>query len=184
VTALHEIFARVCGQQHNWVLGGETLPFCQRCTGLYVGAVLAMLVLLLFRPKATKRMLGAHGLLLLMMAPFGYHLVPQNGAVRMLSGQLFAIGLVYYMLLLPGDYWGRWREPSAHSAPGYVAAGVATVVLLQVPVVCGGALTRAALSWIGFGGLLFYALLATVNVMLLTASVRELLSRRTRSSES
>ena len=151
---------------------------------MYAGAVLALPVFLLFRPKPTNCMLCMRGLLLLLMVPFGYHLLAQNGEIRMLTGQLFAIGLVYYLTLLPADYWHRWREPLAHSVPGYFAAGVVPVLLLQTIVIWGGSRTNAVLSWLGFAGLLLYALLVIVNLLLLAGNVRELLSRRTRSSES
>ena len=44
-------------------------------------------------------MLIAHALAVLAMAPFGYHAVPENGEIRMLTGQLFAVGVVYFLSL-------------------------------------------------------------------------------------
>ena len=43
---LHPIFSWVCGQNlaHSWSPGGELLPCCQRCTGVYVGAFVAALL--------------------------------------------------------------------------------------------------------------------------------------------
>ena len=35
--ALFSIFSNVCAQEGSWALGEELLPFCHRCTGLYVG---------------------------------------------------------------------------------------------------------------------------------------------------
>lgn len=72
----------VCGSTNLWSMSGDTLPFCQRCTGLYVGSVFAFLTCLLFRPRPTTCRLGSHGGLLLVMFPFGYPGVPQNGNVR------------------------------------------------------------------------------------------------------
>jgi hypothetical protein len=42
--ALSHLFSFVCGQcpEHVWTCGDWTLPCCQRCTGLYVGALLAV----------------------------------------------------------------------------------------------------------------------------------------------
>jgi uncharacterized membrane protein len=184
VTSLHDIFSLVCGQQHNWVLGGATLPLCQRCTGLYVGAVLALAVFLLFRPKPTNRMLWAHGLFLLQMVPFGYHLLMQTGEIRMLTGQFFAMGLVYYLMLLPGDHWPRWREPLVRSTPRYFVASVATALLLQAAVIWGVARTNAILSWLGLGGLLVYVSLVIVNLVLLAMYAGKLTRRRIAPSES
>ena len=183
MTSLHEIFSFVCGQQHSWVIGGEELPFCQRCTGLYVGAVPALLVFLWFRPKPTKGMLWTHGMCLLLMVPFGYHLVAQTGEIRMLTGQLFAIGLVYYLTLLAADRWPSLRELSSRGIAGYFAAGLATLFALQASVIWGGPWTSAVLSWIGFGGLLIYGLLVVMNLMLLAVAAWEFLRRRARYSE-
>jgi uncharacterized membrane protein len=106
---LAHIFAPLCSQANCWTLDGQTLPFCQRCTGLYVGATLALLGYWLVRPRPTPAMLWAHGLLLLAMVPFGYHLVPQNGTIRTLTGQLFAVGLVGYLSLLPSSRLPRHK---------------------------------------------------------------------------
>ena len=183
MTSLHEIFSFVCGQQHNCIVGGEELPFCQRCTGLYVGAVPALLAWFLFKPKPTNRMLWTHGMCLLLMMPFGYHLVSQNGEVRMLTGQLFAIGLVYYLTLLAADRWPSLRELSPRGIAGYFAAGLATLFVLQASVLWGGPRTNAVLSWMGFGGLLIYGLLLVMNLMFMAVAAWEFVRRRAHYSE-
>lgn len=165
---LHPIFSFVCGQEHCWNVGGEALPLCQRCTGLYVGAVPALLVYLWFRPKATNGMLWTHGMCLLLMAPFGYHLVAQTGELRMLTGQLFAIGLVYYLTLLPADRWPPLRELSRSGMAGYFLSGMATLFFLQAAVIWGGPRTNTMLSWMGLLGLLIYGLLVLGNLLALT----------------
>jgi len=178
VPSLHDIFSLVCGQQHNWVVGGAELPFCQRCTGLYVGAVPALLVFSWLRPRATKGMLWVHGMCLLLMVPFGYHLVAQNGEIRMLTGQLFAIGSVYYLTLLLASLWPGGRELSRRGIAGYFAAGLVTLFLLQASVIWGGPRTNLELSWMGFGGLLIYGLLVLANLVLLTDAAWEFLRGR------
>jgi uncharacterized membrane protein len=184
VTSLHDIFSLVCGQQHNWLLCGNTLPFCQRCTGLYVGAVSALSVFLLFRPNPANCMLWTHGILLLVVLPFGYHLVSQTGEIRMLTGQFFAIGLVYYLMLLPRDHWLSSRKSVVRSVPGYFVTTLATVLALQAAVSRGGPRTNAILSWLGVVGLLIYLTLVTVNLLLLAMSARNALCPRAHSSES
>ena len=94
---LNYAFSFICGQNNCWYLGGSVLPMCQRCTGLYVGSACALLCWLGWRPKPASLVLWAHGVFLLLMIPFGYHLVPQTAAVRTITGWLFAFGLVYYM---------------------------------------------------------------------------------------
>ena len=78
-----------------------------------VGAAVALVFYAVFRPRTSYVFLGIHGLLLLMMVPFGYHLVPQNASLRTLTGQLFAVGLVGYLWLLPASFsiaWGSLRS--------------------------------------------------------------------------
>jgi hypothetical protein len=142
------------------------LPFCQRCTGFYVGAILALLLVVVFRPGPTTRVLWAHGILLLLMIPFGYHLLPQNGTIRMLTGQLFAVGLVYYFCLLPLPSRQN-RPPQENRFPLAYALGVlVSLVMLQLLVHLGGRFVSCALAWLGFAGLIALAALAGVNLIL------------------
>jgi uncharacterized membrane protein len=93
------IFSFVCGRYapHTWILGGIELPCCQRCTGLYAGAALAILLQLGCRPNDSFRYRLIHGLCLLQMAPMGLHWIAQDALLRCLSGQLFALSLVAFL---------------------------------------------------------------------------------------
>jgi uncharacterized membrane protein len=183
MSLLHELFSLLCSQKHNWLVGGLELPFCQRCTGLYVGAVPALLVYFWFRPKATNGMLWTHGMCLLLMVPFGYHLVAQSSEIRMLTGQIFAIGLVYYLTLLFADRWWKGRELLPSALVSYFVTGLLALLFLQAAVIWGGPRTGAMLSWLGFGGLLVYGLLVLANLVLLTSTAWTLLRGRTHYSE-
>lgn len=96
---LDHIFSFVCGQTpaHTWAPGGLALPFCQRCAGLYVGAVIGVLLQVLFRPRFSTAYQWMHGLFLLQMIPFGFHLVPQGPMIRTITGGLFGLGVVGYL---------------------------------------------------------------------------------------
>lgn len=172
------VFSYVCDRHHCWCLGGEWLPFCQRCTGLYVGAALSAALHLCLRPRPTSLSLWVHGLLLLLMVPFGYHLVPQNGLVRTLTGQLFAVGLVGYLLLLPLSLPGpetEKRRPSSWYALGVLGS----VIALQWSVHSGGLLVGMVLAWLGLFGFAALGALAVANAVLIpTAILRLLQSRR------
>jgi len=181
---LHEIFSWVCGQQNNWLVGGGELPFCQRCTGLYVGAIPALLLCLYFRPKATRRMLWVHGMLLLLMVPFGYHLVPQTAVIRMLTGQLFAIGLVYYLVLLVFDRWEGWRALTRIEEVVYFLIAGCTLLLSQMAVRWGGREAYTILSLMGVGGLLVYVALVAGSLVLLGEAFWKVLRGRVRQAES
>ena len=69
---VHHAFGFVCGQPvgRTWPLDGEWLPFCQRCTGIYIGAIVALALQLAFRIRSGSRLLVVHGFLLLQIAPF------------------------------------------------------------------------------------------------------------------
>ena len=100
---LQHLFAGVCGQNlaHTWTPGGVPLPCCQRCTGLYVGALAGAALHLWFKPRLTSRFLWIHGVFLLQMIPFGFHWLPQGPFVRTITGTLFGFGLVSFFWLLP-----------------------------------------------------------------------------------
>lgn len=180
---LQEIFSYVCGQEHNWAPGGVNLPFCQRCTGLYVGAVPALLLFLAFKPKPTSRMLWLHGMCMLFMIPFGYHLVAQTGEERTLTGQLFAFGLIYYLTLLPADRLPKWKALWESNTQSYLIACVMVLLGLQVDIAWGGLRTNVALSWLGLAGLVLYASLILANLVFMLQFAWELLQGRARLSK-
>jgi hypothetical protein len=164
---LAEAFGHVCGQVHLWEPGGRALPFCQRCTGLYVGALWAAVAWLLWRPPPTARTLWLHGAAMLVMIPFGYHLVPQGDEVRTLTGALFAVGLVYFLALEPAGRVLAPRRASPVTTSAYVAASLAAGPVLLVAVRSASATVSVALGWMGAAGFLLLAALALANVALL-----------------
>jgi uncharacterized membrane protein len=106
---LRTLFSYVCGQQHCWVLGGQMLPFCQRCTGLYFGACCAIVLVAVVRPRPNALLYWVHGLFMLFMFPFGFHLVAHSARMRTLTGALFGFGLVYYLALNPFTSCRVWN---------------------------------------------------------------------------
>lgn len=123
---LDHLFAALCGQNvdHTWAPGGILLPCCQRCTGLYAGACVAALLHLWLRPKLTGRFLEAHGLFLLLVAPFCFHWLPQGPVLRTLTGTLFGFTAVTFLRLPYGDAspkppHGRDVSPKRPSSVGH-----------------------------------------------------------------
>jgi uncharacterized membrane protein len=169
---LGHLFSYVCGQVNNWAPGGELLPFCQRCTGLYVGGALAAGVSLFTRPRATPGKLWLHSGLLLLMVPFGYHLVPQGETLRTLTGQLFGYGLVYVLLLVPANFSAFLEESESSDSRVYALLLLAGVPLLQLAVRFGASAMSVLMAWIGFTGLLAYATLAIANVIVVPIAIR------------
>jgi uncharacterized membrane protein len=148
-------FSLVCGQNplHTWYPGGAPLPFCQRCTGLYTGAAIAFLLLCLFRPQRGARYRWLHGMLLLLMTPFGFHLVPQDAFLRTLSGEWFGFGVVGLLWLQPA---AKWRVPANRVASGgklHLLIGAMSLILLPALARWGGGFAAAMLPWLAFAGL-------------------------------
>lgn len=104
---LRHLFGWVCGQDlaHTWSPGGELLPLCQRCTGVYAGAFIAALFHLARRPPPTPRWLWLNGSFLLFMLPSGFHSIPQNAELRCASGILFGFGLIAFLWLTLPQYF-------------------------------------------------------------------------------
>jgi uncharacterized membrane protein len=115
--AWQHLFALVCGQNpaHTWSPGGALLPCCQRCTGFYAGAVMALVLHLALRIRPSARFLQVHGLFLLQMVPLGFHWVAQGALVRTWSGLLYGFGVVSFLWLLPGARLVRVGEPGGHT---------------------------------------------------------------------
>lgn len=166
---LHHLFALVCARHppHTWSFGGELLPFCQRCTGLYGGAAFGLFLHVVLRPRPRSGLLWFHGLLLLQMAPQGFHLVPQTPWLRLVSGHLFGIGVVAYLWLMAASPSPCGRGPDAGRNRLYLVSVALSLALVVLLVLSGDAWAGAALSAVGFLGL--GGLLALVGIGLARA---------------
>jgi len=171
---LRELFSHICGQQHCWVLGGQALPFCQRCTGLYVGAICALILIVTFRLRPNAFLYWIHGIFLLVMIPYGFHFVPQGASVRTLTGVLFGFGLVYYLALNPLTAWQWWKPDSMSRTMAYFLLAMSVLPLLFMTVRSGGCVSAAILSGLGTLGLASLSLLAAVNFVVLPGTIRAL----------
>ncbi len=94
------------------------------------------------RPRLSGRFLAWHGALLGLMAPFGFHWLPQGAALRTMSGVWFGAAVMTFLrLALPNkpDKTARATEPG-HATRLYWCGLLAA--LLGIP---------AAASWGGIG---------------------------------
>lgn len=172
---IQQLFSLVCGQVNVWTIGGVTLPFCERCTGLYVGGFYALLMMIVFRPAPGVKLLAVHILLLLQMALFGFHLVPHGAAVRTITGGLFALGLTYCLSISLLDVLHR-RQPldpkNEHARLWlYATAAFTGMPILLIAIRFGGAATAHVLAWMGLIGLGAYAALTIANLVMVPALV-------------
>lgn len=118
------IFSFLCSQDplRSFEIGGCFLPFCQRCTGLYVG--LGISFIYLFLSGHYKKGLPPRSIVyvnvasLLMMPIFGFHFLDPGSAWRFWSGLIY--GNAIASLLLPaafvlcndGRVFGRYTKAS------------------------------------------------------------------------
>ncbi|HOY58916.1 MAG TPA: DUF2085 domain-containing protein [Verrucomicrobiota bacterium] len=190
---LFNVFGHVCGQQieHTWLIGGVPLPVCQRCTGLFVGAALAVILVAWFRPRLDGWFLPVHAVFLLGVAPFRLGWIEDGPELRTLTGCLYGAGVAVLLMRWPVEVLGRmarfrclrrasvgegevtgsagcrWPRCDAAGAWGYwigLSAGAAVLSLLCLSV---GSLALWGLALgIAAGGLGF-VLLLVLNVLAL-----------------
>jgi uncharacterized membrane protein len=171
---LHQLFSHICGQQHCWVLGGQALPFCQRCTGLYVGAFLALIVIFICRLRPNRFLYWLHGLFMLLMIPFGFHLVSQGGLGRTLTGALFGFGLAYYLVLNPFTAWQCWKSSESEKIASYLLLMGFLLSLILLSVYAGGWVSAFGVTFLGVFGFLGLCFFTAVNLILLPQCLRSL----------
>jgi len=146
-----------------WSPGGVPLPFCQRCTGFYAGAAVALVLHLALRIRPGNRFLLVHGSFLLLMIPLGYHWVPQGALIRALSGVLFGAGVVSFLWLFPGPLAGADREPGRTESLAYASGIIGALVLIPLLAAWGGAGAWYALVCLATLGLAGLVALAAAN---------------------
>lgn len=167
---LHQLFGHVCGQYfgHTWSPGGELLPCCQRCTGVYVGAFVAALLHLVWRPQPTSFWHWLNGPFLLFMVPSGLYWIPQNPELRAASGIFFGFGIVSF-LWLPLQNKIQPDAELKNSWPRLIIGFVALLATLVFTPLLGeseNAFSAIVLALLTAGGALALALLLTANLFL------------------
>jgi hypothetical protein len=167
---LRHLFSFVCSQVNCWSAAGVSTIACQRCTGLYIGSCIAAVLFALFRPRPTPLSLWLHGLMMLVLVPFGYHLVPHGSLVRAATGQLFGYGMAYYLLLVPADHHDLWRSP-VHALPAmwYPIGLVTAVPIVVLTGLSGSYLSIVVLNCLVSLGATVISLLIAWNASLLVA---------------
>ncbi|HZQ47815.1 MAG TPA: DUF2085 domain-containing protein [Verrucomicrobiae bacterium] len=165
---LFSIFSTVCGENpdHLWAPGGEVLPCCQRCTGLYVGALIAMGLHFRFKPRASVRWFQIHALFLLQLGLFIFPWIPQSPVLRTVSGTLFGFGTVAFL-------WAAvlvWCPPfkaSAFTTLSYLFGLASCLVLTPIITKWGGKPGAFVLTAMLLAGAVSLAALAAANLFYL-----------------
>jgi uncharacterized membrane protein len=175
------VFSWVCGQDlaHTWAPGGNPLPMCQRCTGFYVGAAIAFVLMLWFRPRMGSGYRWLYTILVLAMTPFGFHLVPHGAVVRTISGLWFGFGVVGLLWLLPGEVLSViMRRARARSQRPPVFGLMIGFVLLPTIACWDRILAAEAFPWLALVGLAALAGLLITDIALLLSFLLGFLGKR------
>ncbi len=77
-------------------------------------------------------MICLHGIMVMQVAVFGFHLVSHGPMVRTLSGQMFAVGLMYFLFRAARPSQPRQVQPTGRRLVGYMLATAAALVALQL----------------------------------------------------
>jgi len=140
------------------------LPCCQRCTGFFAGAAVALLLQMAFRMRPSARFLQVHGLFLLSMVPLGFQWVPHGPVVRTLSGILYGFGVVAFLWLLPLERYCEVGEQTSRALSLYALGLLASLVAVPALARWGGRSAGWLLAAMALAGLAGIAALALANV--------------------
>jgi len=105
VSTLNYLFSFLCSQDplRSFTIQGHILPFCQRCTGLYVGLGISFIYLLVSglykKGLPSLSVIYVNIASLLIMPVFGFHLLDPGPAWRFWSGLIYGNAVAF--LLLP-----------------------------------------------------------------------------------
>ena len=139
---------------------------CQRCTGFYAGAVIALALILWFRPQPDARYRWIHTILVLSMAPFGFQLVSHGAVVRTLSGAWFGFGIVGLLWLFPEQELSNEERRSNSWKRLHLCLGALCLILLPVFASHGGAMAAEILPWLSVIGFAVLGGLLLLNLVL------------------
>ena len=179
----------VCHQihSHSFSIGGHQLPLCARCTGIYLGAISAILIMSRLRRRAvylpTAGVLGLLGLFFGAMVAdglnstlqtFGGGLWDSSNIVRLVTGTMagLAVAVVFYPVFNVSLWHSEVRKRERVLTRGFeLGIYLAIAGLLVALVLAGWEWLLYPLSVLSIGGML--ALLTMVNTVLVVLVTRK-----------
>jgi len=115
------IFSFLCNQDvsRSFVIADHILPFCQRCTGLYVGMGISFIYLLLSghykKGLPPSNILYANIASLLVMPLFGFHFLDPGPAWRFWTGLIFGNAIVFLILPAAAIVWKEGKVSDSYT---------------------------------------------------------------------
>ncbi len=119
-----------------------------------------LLLLPLMKFKPSRKILFIHGLFMIQMLIFGFHLIPHSATIRTLSGQLFIIGVFYFLWLNVQNRWDLFQ--TNRSPRSYFGGIIIMLLLMQLFVRAPFAFASAFVEILGLLGLV--AIVAAVVI--------------------
>lgn len=111
------LIGQTCHQDPSksfYFMGGQ-IPVCARCFGIYVGLIAGLLIFPLFgnfkRTKLPDSRLSV--LFILPVVLDGFFNFFTTNEMRMVTGAIFGVGVVFYLLPVLNDIYYRPREQSS-----------------------------------------------------------------------
>jgi uncharacterized membrane protein len=188
----------VCHQihTHSFYIGGHQLPLCARCTGIYLGAIVGLMLLSRLRKRSVRLPAGAMlpvlGLFFVSMVADGLNSTAQaigpaglwdtNNITRIVTGALSGLAVSFFFF--PVFNMSLWQREARNRESvldhpfqllGYVlVAGVAVALVLD-----GGSWLYWPIALLSMAGV--FALLTMANTMLVLMAARREGAARTAS---
>lgn len=116
-----DIFSFLCCQDgtRSFLIAAQQLPFCQRCTGVYVGMGISILYLLLSgryrKGLPPKPVVYVNIASLLIMPIFGFHILDPGPGWRLWSGLIFGNAIAFLFLPAAWTIHNKGRASDSHS---------------------------------------------------------------------
>jgi uncharacterized membrane protein len=188
----------VCHQihTHSFTIGGHQLPLCARCTGIYLGAIVGLMLLARLRSRSIRLPSGAMipvlGLFFVAMVADGLNSTAQaigpsglwdtNNITRIITGALSGLSVAFFFF--PVFNMSLWQREARNRESvldhpfqllGYLlAAGLAVALVID-----GGSWLYWPIALLSTAGAL--ALLTMANTMLVLMAARREAAARTAS---
>ena len=174
-----QVFSFLCHQDpaRTFQPGSVPLALCARCVGVYMGFVLTIPMLFMLRFLSRSVATWLHGAFVLQVVVFGFHLIPHGLTLRTVSGQLFAVGVVYFVFRA---IWRAKGGPSKTAGPSkttgrwlmrYLLGTAQAVVLVQLLLRLGWAWAATLINILALAGLGAFAGLVAAFLVALSRSI-------------
>ncbi len=158
------IFSLAADTARNLCRGGDGIIFCPRCLGVWAGAALALPLLLFARRRTPPLIWFLLGIMVCQMPVLGYGEVPLAPWLKTVSGQAFALSIVWLLSLRPARRWLKRREDKSVFLP-FLITGAIGIVLLRIGVYSESMVERSVLDALSLIGLVTAALLSLLTLL-------------------